>query len=400
MALSFRTAGESHGLGVYAFLDGLPHGVPLGEATIAAIDAELRRRQGGHGRGARMNFEKDHVQVVAGVRHGRTIGSPVVLVVANKDTTIDRMPDVTAPRPGHADLAGAFKYGLDDVRDVLERSSARETAGRVAAGGLAQVILRELGITVVGYVRQIGEVALDAAHDPERRAAHSAADIAALVAARDASAAYCPDPDASERMCELIDRYKADGDSLGGTIGVIATGVPPGLGAHTQWTERLDGRLAQALMSIQAMKAVEIGAGVDAATLPGSDLHDPILPAAPPGLPWMRPSNRAGGIEGGMTNGMPLVCRVTMKPIPTLRRPLPSVDLRSGEVVDAAKQRTDSCSVSPASVVAQSAVALVLLDAILQRFGGDTFDILRQRYAREAFRVPESWAIKPPEPRS
>jgi chorismate synthase len=339
-ALSFRTAGESHGKGLLAILEGLPFGCPI---DAGAIDAALKRRQGGYGRSNRQAIEADRVEVLAGMKRGRTLGGPVALWVGNKDHRIDSYRALTRPRPGHADLAGAIKYGTKDVADVMERASARETAARVAAGALAASLLAACGVQVSSRVRRIGAVE---------------------VASGDA--------DADPRVKALIDDARARGDTVGGVFEVEAAGVPAGLGSPAQWDARLDGRLAQALMSIPGIKAVEIGIGVAAATTSGLDLHDPIHVGEKGEV--SRPTNRAGGIEGGMTNGMPVVARATMKPIPTVGKPLPSVDLVTGQAAEAVYERSDVCSVPAASVVGEAMVALVILDAALEAAGAPTFD--------------------------
>jgi len=364
--LRFTTAGESHGRCLIALVEGLPHGLHIDKDYI---NAELARRQGGYGRGGRMSIETDTVEVLTGVRRGRTIGGPVTLRIANRDFRIDDAPAVTRPRPGHGDLAGMQKYGLGDARDILERASARETAARVAAGALAGLLLREIGVEVIGYVRGIGPVQVDAA------------DLApdALRAARDASETYCPDPAATERMKAEIDAARRDGDTLGGLIEVVAFGLPAGLGSHVQWRQKLDGRIARAVMSVQAIKSVEIGMGRDVAQARGSEVHDEIVPGE---TGPQRLTNRAGGIEAGMTNGCPVVVRAAMKPIPTLMRPLRTVDVATGAPADASTERSDVCAVPAASVVVQHAVTFELAAAVMERFGGDTLAELKKRAER------------------
>ena len=367
--LVVRTAGESHGPAVVALVEGFPAGVPV---DTARIDADLARRQGGYGRGGRMQIETDRVEVLAGVRHGLSLPGPIVLVVRNRDSRLEEAPEVTRPRPGHADLAGALKYLDADVRNVLERASARETAGRVAAGALAKALLAEFGIDVVAWVSRIGTAV----------AAEAPADLADIRRQRDSSPVYCPDPQATAAMKAAIDAAREAGDTLGGVIDCVATGVPPGLGSTVQWTEKLDGRLARAVMSIQAVKGVEIGLGYGAAKRTGSQVHDPIAYDAAgrdgPAVGFIRPTNHAGGIEGGMTNGAPVVVSAAMKPIATLRKPLASVDLRTKEPQDAAYERSDVCAVPAASVVVEAVVATELAAALVDRFGGDT---LRQTKA-------------------
>ena len=369
--LRLLTAGESHGPGLVAFLEGLPHGL---EVKKEEIDRDLRRRQMGYGRGGRMKIETDEVEVLAGLRGGRTLASPLAMLVRNRDfanwtdvmdpfaePTGARSKALTRPRPGHADLSGSLKLGLHDARDVLERSSARSTAARVAAGAVCKKLLEACGAELMCHVTRIGQVAappITVAFDEAKKKA-------------EASEVRCVDDEAGERMKAEIAAAQKNGDSLGGVAEVICRGLVPGLGSHVEWDLRLDGRIAQALMSIQAMKAVEIGMGLDTAALPGSAVHDPIHYE---NGSFTRPSNHAGGIEGGITNGEPVVARCAMKPIPTLARPLASVDLETKERFDAQKERTDSCAVPAAAVVAEAALALVLADALLDKTGGDSMD--------------------------
>jgi chorismate synthase len=378
--LKLVTAGESHGPAVVAVLTGLPAGLALDRA---AIDGDLRRRQGGHGRGGRQAIEHDEVEVLAGLRGGVTLGSPLCLVVRNRDfarwrDTMDPWAPpadpapLTRPRPGHADLAGALKLGLRDARPVLERASARSTVARVAAGAVAKALLCEFGVEVVGHVLAIGD----------ERAADEAVprgDAAALRSAAEASPVRCADPAASARMVALIDAVRAAGDSLGGVVEVIAFGVPPGLGGYATAEARLDARLAAALLSVPALKGVEVGDAFAAAARRGSTVHDPIEYDAATRT-FTRPTNRAGGIEGGTTNGAPVWVRAAMKPIPTLARPLPSVDLATKEIVDAGKERTDAVAVPAAAVVAEAAVALTLADALCEKLGGDSLAELRRNH--------------------
>src|SRR5215210_2691818 len=367
MALRFTTAGESHGPGLTAVLEGLPAGLELAPEDI---DRDLARRQLGHGRGGRMKIESDRAEVTSGVRHGKTLGSPVSLRIANRDYANweERMnpwpvngevDEVHLPRPGHADLAGVPKFGFTDVRNVLERASARETTARVAAGGLAKAFLRELGVLVLSHVTQIGSVRAPARDDltPES------------FAAVDESPVRCLDGEASAEMVEEINRARKANESLGGTYEVIAFGLVPGLGSYLSWEERLDGRLAQAIMSIQAMKGVGIGDGFDLAGRVGSQAHDEIFWSDDGG--FTRETNRAGGIEGGMTTGDPVVVVGAMKPLPTLTKPLRSVDLATHEPAQALRERTDSCTVPAAGVVAEAMVALVIGSAYREKFGGD-----------------------------
>jgi chorismate synthase len=367
--LRWMTAGESHGPRLTAIVEGIPAGLPL---VAADIDGDLARRQRGYGRGGRMKIESDRVEIVGGVRGGQTLGSPIAMSIRNKDydSWTDRMsPDplpaspepLTRPRPGHADLAGGLKYDRSDLRDVLERASARETAARTSVGAVARKLLAQIGVEIFAHVVSIGDA--------------TAARVALpLAEARDrarASDLACLDPDAEERMKAAIKSASHAGDTLGGVFEVVAWGVPVGLGSHVHWDRKLDGRLAQALVSIHAIKAAEIGDGWAAAGLPGSLVHDPIEWSAATRA-FTRPSNRAGGLEGGVTNGQPVVCRAAMKPIATLRRALPSVDVRTKEPFDAAFERSDICAVAAASVVGEAMVAITLADAVLEKFGGDS----------------------------
>src|SRR5919106_15303 len=373
MSFRFVTAGESHGPGLTAIVEGLPAGLEL---SPEAIDRDLARRQLGHGRGGRMKIEKDRAEVVAGVRHGRTLGSPVALCVENRDylNWEERMnpwpvdgdvDEVHLPRPGHADLAGVLKFGHTDVRNVLERASARETAARVAAGALAKAYLRAMGAEVFSHVTRIGTVAA-----PERDDL-SPDDFDEV----DESPVRCLDPDASQAMVEEIDAARKANESLGGVFEVRAFGLVPGIGSHVSWEERLDGRLAGAVMSIQAMKGVGIGDGFDLAGRVGSQAHDEIFWSEEQG--FFRETNRAGGVEGGMTTGDPLVVRAAMKPPPTLTKPLRSVDLATKEPAQALRERTDSCTVPAAGVVGEAMVALVLAAAYREKLGGDHIDDTR-----------------------
>jgi chorismate synthase len=370
MALRFTTAGESHGPGLTAVVEGLPAGLELRPEDI---DRDLARRQLGHGRGGRMKIERDRAEVTSGVRHGRTLGSPIALRIENRDYANweERMnpwpveasvPEVHLPRPGHADLAGVQKYGFTDVRNVLERASARETAARVACGALAKTFLRGFGISVFSHVTQIGSVE---APLPDALTPESFATV-------DESPVRCLDEDASAAMVEEINRARKANESLGGVYEVIAFGVVPGLGSHVAWDERIDGRLAQAIMSIQAMKGVGVGDGFELAGRVGSKAHDEIFWSEERG--FYRETNRAGGIEGGMTTGDPVVVRAAMKPLPTLTKPLRSVDLATKEPAQALRERTDSCTVPAAGVVGEAMVALVLADECIRKFGGDHVD--------------------------
>ena len=381
--LTFHTAGESHGKALTALLEGVPAGLELDAQRD--VDPQLKRRQGGYGRGRRMQIESDQVEVLSGVRLGETLGSPISMLIRNRDwenwTTAmaHEAPDADVnpkalrphylPRPGHADLVGALKYDRRDVRDVLERASARETAARVACGAVARRLLDALGVSIGSHVVSIGSVTAEPSALPYD-----------LNAAADASPVRCLDGDAAERMMGEIDDAAERGDTVGGVFEVVATGVPVGLGSYVSWDRRLDGRLAGALMSIQAVKGVELGIGFEGAGRRGSVVHDPIVrdDAQRRAGGMGRTSNRAGGLEGGVTTGQPLVVRGAMKPISTLRSRLPSVDLRDGSPGDAAVERSDVCAVPAAGVVGEAMVALVLADAILEKFGGDSMVEVRR----------------------
>lgn len=368
--LHYLTAGESHGRGLVGILEGLPADIPI---TEEYINAQLARRQLGFGRSRRMKIEQDRVQIWAGVRHGRTIGSPVAFIIENREWAKwsrimsplpmeGKVSKITHPRPGHADLAGIQKFGFQDIRNVLERSSARETAMRVALGSVCRKMLKHLGIEVGSRVTQI----------------HTVKDLTILTGDQsprmiskraDASPVRCLDPECEKRMLSQIRQAQKEGDSVGGIFELVATGLPYGLGSYTQWYRKLNTRLAAALMSVNAFKGYEIGLGFASSEHLGSEVHDPIE--------WdqkhyVRPSNNAGGIEGGMSNAQPLLMRLAMKPIPTLIKPLPSVDVETKQPVDAHKERTDTCAVPAASIVAESMVCLVLADAVLEKFGGDS----------------------------
>lgn len=360
--LELTTAGESHGKALVAVLVGVPAGLAF---DVAFVDAFLARRQLGYGRGARMKIEQDRIEVLAGLRHGRTIGSPVAFTIANRDDSIDRLPPVHRPRPGHADLAGMRKYGTDDARDVLERASARETAARTAGGAIAAMLLAQLGVRVAGFLRSLGPVA--AGDVPE--------DVDELVRRRDASPFLCPDPGVTAAMTAEVDAAREAGDTLGGVVEVRARGMPAGVGGYDVAERRLDGRLGAALLRVQAFKGVEIGLGFESARRRGSAVHDEIVAE---GGALRRSRNNAGGIEGGMTNGEDVVVRAAMKPLSTLRRPMRSVDVMTGESVEAAAERSDVCAAPAASVVAEAVVALVLADALLEKSGGDSVaEVLR-----------------------
>jgi chorismate synthase len=368
--LRWFTAGESHGPRLTAIVEGIPAGLAL---LAEDVDIHLARRQQGYGRGGRMKIETDRVEFVGGVRGGETLGSPIAMSIANRDYAnwLDRMspapmpapPEpLSRPRPGHADLAGGLKLGRHDLRDVLERASARETASRTAVGSVCRKMLGAVGIEVFAHVVAIGPVEASAspAMSPEAlRERARASDLA------------CADPTSEPRMKDAIREAAHAGDTLGGVFEVVAIGVMPGLGSHVQWDRKLDGRLAQALMCIQAMKGVEIGAGFGAARSRGSEVHDAIHYDAQ-ARRFVRPTNRAGGLEGGITNGEPVVCRVAMKPIATLKKALKSVDVRTNEAYEAAFERSDVCAVAAASVVGEAMVCIVLADALLEKFGGDS----------------------------
>jgi chorismate synthase len=374
MALRMITAGESHGPGLTCIIDGLPAGLELDRD---ALDRDLARRQLGHGRGGRMKIERDKVQVTGGVRHGRTLGGPIALQVVNRDyanwearmnpwPVEEAVAEVHLPRPGHADLVGTQKYGLTDVRDILERASARETAARVAGGAVAKAFLRDLGVEVFSHVLQITGVSAP------RRDDLAPDDFAEV----DESPVRCLDPAAGQAMVAEINRLRKENESLGGVFEVRAFGLVPGLGSHVSWEERLDGRLGQAILSIQAIKAVSIGDGIEVAGVPGSQAHDEIFYDGARG--YYRETNRAGGVEGGMTTGAPLVVRGSMKPLPTLTKPLRSVDITTHEPADALRERTDSCTVPAAGVVGEAMVAFVLADAYRRKFGGDHIADVRE----------------------
>lgn len=380
--LTWSTAGESHGPGLVAIAEGLPAGLPL---TTELINRDLARRQRGYGRGGRMKIERDQVRFVGGVRGGETLGGPVAMTIENLDHAkwtqrmqaapfTERPERVTRPRPGHADLAGGMKYDRRDLRDVLERASARETAARVLVGAACRELLRCVaGIRVLSHVVQIGPI--------ESPIPQGDVDWDATFEAAELSDVGCADPATSERMREHIHATAKAGDTLGGVFEVVALGVPTGLGSHVRWDRRLDGRLAQALMSIPAIKGVEVGLGFEAARRPGSEVHDAIRYDASR-LGFARSSNRAGGLEGGITNGEPVRCRAAMKPISTLRKPLESVDIDDKQPFEAAVERSDVCAVPAAAVVGEAMVAITLGDALLEKCGGDSLGELKRNYER------------------
>ena len=376
----FLTAGESHGPALTTILEGLPAGLPL---SADPINLQLRRRQGGYGRGARQKIETDQVEILAGVRFGATLGSPVTFLIRNRDwenwrdrmrieplaAGVDPASAITVPRPGHADYVGMIKYGHNDLRNVLERSSARNTATLVAVGAVARELLGHFGVRIVSHIVRIGG-----------EAAPALVDVTAdeLFERSEVSPVRCADPETSERMVALIDGAKRRGDTLGGTFEVIAFGLPVGLGSYVHWDERIDGKIGQAMLSINAIKGVEIGMGFEVAATPGSEVHDEFSPGGSTGV--QRLSNRAGGTEGGITNGEPLVVRAAMKPIATLMRQLGSVDLATGEAKPAFAERSDVCAVPAAGVIGEAMLAIVLAEAFLAKFGGDSLAEVRRNY--------------------
>src|SRR5262245_9462524 len=397
--LRFLTAGESHGQALVMTIDGMPAGLTI---DIDALNAQLARRQGGYGRGRRMQIESDRAEVLSGVRHSVTTGAPIALLIRNRDWVnwqqtmyVEReMPaedsgtkraDVTRPRPGHADLAGAIKYGHDDIRDVLERASARETAARVAAGSLARQLLAAFDIRLASHVSAIGDVVVPAERVVSFEEARSLPDDSPL---------RCVDPDLQQRMIAYIDNAREAGDTVGGAFEIIATGVPPGLGSYVQWDRKLDGRLGQALMCIHAIKAVGIGIGPEVAVRPGSRVHDEILPPSSDSKIALRPTNNAGGLEGGVTNGEDVRVTAFMKPIATLMKPLRSVDLTTMTESPATVERSDVCAVPAAAVVGEAMVAIVLADAVVEKFGGDTVDEIVANW--KAFRARTAERFKRP----
>ena len=369
----FLTAGESHGKGLVAIIEGVPAGLALDEEYIAR---DLARRQKGYGRGVRMKIEQDQAEIISGVRHGLTMGSPISLLIWNRDwknwqeimsvSPVEKeIEAVTRLRPGHADLAGTMKYNFDDVRPILERASARETASRVAVGAIARKLLDEFGIEIRSHTVCIG--------------GHWAKQVEKVDWSKvERSPVRCADSKAEKAMLSAIDKAKKAGDSLGGLFELVANSVPIGLGSHAQWDCRLDGRIAQAIMSINAVKGVEVGAGFAVAEPPGSQVHDIIELDAKRG--WHHATNRAGGIEGGMSNGEPIIVRTAVKPIPTMGKPLPSVDLRTGKKVEAHIERSDICVVPAAGVIGEAMLAIVLAEAVLEKFGGDHIDETLRNY--------------------
>jgi chorismate synthase len=375
--LRFFTAGESHGPCLTAIVEGFPAGINV---DIAQINQDLARRQQGYGRGGRMKIEKDEVQILSGVRWGESLGSPITLRIDNKDwrnwekrmspapEDRDEKIAVTRPRPGHADLTGALKYHHYDVRNILERASARETTARVAVGGLTKCLFAAFGVQIMGYVTEIGGITAD----------HSRLTAAEIFAKAEVSPVRLADIQAEEKIIALIDQCKKQGDTLGGVVEVVATGLPPGLGSFVQWDRKLDGRLGYALMSLQAVKGVEFGLGFTTARVPGSQVHDEI--SFDPVKGFVRHGNNSGGIEGGMSTGEPLRVRVAFKPLSTLMRPLHSVDIRTKEPVEATIERSDVCAIPAAAVIAESVVTFVLAQAFLEKFGGDSLTEIRRNY--------------------
>jgi chorismate synthase len=376
----FTTAGESHGRALVAIVEGLPAGMAV---DVDQINCELKRRQWGYGRGGRMKIEQDHAEILSGVRHGLTLGSPLALMIENKDwanwtdvmavepreITPEKSRRVKRPRPGHADLAGGLKYGARDLRDILERASARETAARVACGAVAKQLLAQFGVDIRSHVIQLGGT-------PEKPLELSWPEIASI---REDAPLRCADENAQQRMVELIDETRKKGDTLGGIFEVVARGVVPGLGSHTSWDAKLDGRLAQAVMSIHAVKGVAIGAAVEASALPGSEVHDEIAYNNET-KEFIRATNRAGGLEGGITNGEEIRVRGHLKPISTLRRPLRSVDIDTKQEEAAAFERSDITVVPAAGVIGEAMVALVLASAMREKFGGDSLGEMKRNF--------------------
>ena len=368
--LRYWTAGESHGKTLIALIDGFPAGVTI---ETDSIDVELRRRQGGYGRGGRQRIETDRVELLSGVWRNETLGSPIAVQVVNKDYKLERLDDLPRPRPGHGDLTGAIKH-LGSIRGVLERASARETAVRVAAGGVAKQLLREFGITAFGYVVELGGVVIEP----------PTASLEEQRLTRDQSAIYSLDPTKDTEIKALIDETGKEGDTLGGVVEVRVEGLPFGLGTHAQWDRKLDGRLAHAVMAIQAIKGVEIGLGFEAARRRGSEVHDPIQfdtqQEVTPQLGYHRPTNNAGGLEAGMTNGQPLVIRAAKKPISTLAKPLESINLETKQPDAASYERSDVCAVPAASVIVENVVAFEVARALVEKFGNDSLAEMKARY--------------------
>jgi chorismate synthase len=397
--LRYLTSGESHGRFLTAIVEGVPSGLSLNSGYI---DRELARRQGGYGRGGRQVIEKDRVDITSGVRLGKTLSSPITMVISNKDWENWKdvmapegvrtgLKAVTRPRPGHADLAGALKYSTADLRDILERSSARETAARTAVGAVAKRLLGEFGMEVMSWVVSIGGAVCKG---PALKINSELPSLKAAFTAAEGSPFRCPEKKSERAMKRAVDIARKNGDSVGGIFEVVVSGVPPGLGSHVQWDRKLDGRLAQAILSIQAIKGVEVGMGFEVGSVPGSRVHDEIFYTArkvkgkrgnsPPFWPMLsgffRKSNNAGGIEGGMSNGQPIVLRAAMKPIPTLYKPLRSVDIKTKKAFEASIERSDVCAVPAASVVGEAVVAFEIARAFLEKFGGDSVREIKRNY--------------------
>ena len=368
--LRYSTAGESHGKTMIAMVDGFPAGLKIDPSLI---DADLRRRQGGYGRGGRQRIETDKVEVLSGIWKHVTLGSPVALQVINRDYKLERLEDLERPRPGHGDLTGAIKH-LGSIRAVLERASARETAVRVAAGGLAKQLLAAFGIRSIGYVVELGGIQIE----PQP------GDLDELAELRNSSEVYSLDPSQDDKVKALIDETGREGDTLGGIVEVRVEGLPIGLGTHAQWDRKLDGRIAQAVMAVQAIKGVEIGMGFDAARRKGSQVHDPIhydkTKQGNPNFGYERPTNNAGGLEAGITNGQPLVVRAAKKPISTLAKPLDSINMSTKEAQEASYERSDVCAVSAASVIVESVIAFEVARALVEKFGNDSMDEMKARW--------------------
>ncbi len=369
--LRYWTAGESHGKTMIALIDGFPSGLEIDEEKI---NVELARRQGGYGRGKRQQIETDRVEFLSGTWKQTTLGSPIAMQVINRDYKLERLKELPRPRPGHGDLSGSIKY-LSSVRGILERASARETAARVAAGALAQQLLAQFNIRALGYVIEIGKIKIESPTD----------NVQQRIENRATSELYTLDPRRDDELKSYIDQTQADGDTLGGIVEVTVTGLPFGLGTHTQWDQKLDGRIAHAVMAVQAIKGVEIGLGFESARLPGSQVHDPIQFDASQTddntLGYQRPSNNAGGLEAGMTNGQPLVVRAAKKPIATLQKPLESIDLQSKQPSTASYERSDVCAISAASVIVENVVAMEIAKALIDKFGGDSIAEMKAHWS-------------------
>ncbi len=379
--LRYWTAGESHGKALLALVDGFPAGVDL---DTESIDVELHRRQGGYGRGGRQKLERDRVDVLTGIWRGKTLGSPIAMMVPNMDAKLERMDDLGRPRPGHGDLSGSTKY-LGPIRPILERASARETAARVMAGALAKQLLAPFGIEAMGYVVEVGPIAVE----PKPGTLRQQREI------RDQSELYTLDPDRDDEIKTLIDEMQASGNTLGGIVEVRVEGVPFGLGTHAQWDEKLDGRLAQAVMAVQAIKGVEIGMGFEMARRPGSEVHDPIhfdpKQVDTPTLGFTRPTNNAGGLEAGMTNAQPIILRAAKKPISTLAKPLASINLQTKKPESASYERSDVCAISAASCVVENVVAFEIARALVDKFGGDSLSEMQARWKLFHDLAREQW---------